>query len=280
MLYLVLGIFCSAAISVIMRFSERHINGKISMLAVNYFTCMTIAYISSGQAEFIPAAEGIKPALFMGVINGLFYVSELTMNQYNIKLHGVVLPSVFSRIGGLLLPLVVSVSIFGEHIRLTQIAGAVIAVAAIIVINYEKNTEKNSNPKITLMLVFIAEGLACVMSKVFEEKGNPLLSDNFLLYTFSTAFVFCVIIVLMRREKLGRYEIMFGVMIGAVNFGGSRFLLMALETVDAVIAYPLRSVAIIMVIALSGVCIFHEKLEKHKWMAIGAVLVSIVLLNI
>ena len=280
MLYLVLGIFCSAAIYIIIRLSEKYISGKISMLSVNYFTCMVIAFVSSGQPSFLPQTEGIIPALFMGIVNGMFYISELTMSQYNIKLHGVVLPSVFSRIGGLLVPLVASIAFFGEHLKITQFFGAAIAVAAIIVINYEKGAGNSKNPKITLMLVFMAEGLACVVTKLFEEKGNPLLTDNFLLYTFTTAFVLSLVIIFIRKEKPGKAEFIFGAMIGAVNFGGSRFLLMALRTVDAVVAYPLRSVAIIMVIALSGVMIFKEKLEKHKWAAIAAVLMSIVLLNL
>ena len=43
MIYLLLAILCSALISLIMRVSEDHVSAKKSMLATNYFICMSLA---------------------------------------------------------------------------------------------------------------------------------------------------------------------------------------------------------------------------------------------
>ena len=43
MFYLFLAIICSALISLIMRVSEKHISGDVSMLMMNYCTCLLIA---------------------------------------------------------------------------------------------------------------------------------------------------------------------------------------------------------------------------------------------
>ena len=85
---------------------------------------------------------------------------------------------------------------------------------------------------------------------------------------------------LLRKERLGLREIAFGALIGVPNFMGSRFLMKALEEMPAVIAYPSRSVAVILVVALAGVLLFGERLRKNQWMAVAAIMASLILLNI
>ena len=48
----------------------------------------------------------------------------------------------------------------------------------------------------------------------------------------------------------------------------------------AVIAYPTRSVAVILVVALAGVLFFREKLSRSQWIAVATIMAALVLLNI
>ncbi|MBQ7094502.1 MAG: hypothetical protein IJN84_08300, partial [Clostridia bacterium] len=64
------------------------------------------------------------------------------------------------------------------------------------------------------------------------------------------------------------------------NFLSSRFLLQALAELPAVVVYPTRGVATIVLISLAGVLMFKERLSKRQWYAMGAILVSVALLNI
>ena len=64
------------------------------------------------------------------------------------------------------------------------------------------------------------------------------------------------------------------------NFLSSKFLLSALATVPAVVAYPTFSVATLLVITLTGVLAFREKLKAHQWAALAAILVALVMLNV
>ena len=86
----------------------------------------------------------------------------------------------------------------------------------------------------------------------------------------------------MRRKKqrVGRWEILFGVLIAIPNFVSTRFMLSALAVIPAVIAYPASSVGTILTVTLAGVLFFHERLSKRQWIGIGAILVALVLLNI
>jgi len=69
-------------------------------------------------------------------------------------------------------------------------------------------------------------------------------------------------------------------LIGVPNFMQARFQLLALETIPAVVVYPVRSVGTILVITLAGVLMFREKLNKKQLAALVAILVSLVLLNL
>ena len=82
------------------------------------------------------------------------------------------------------------------------------------------------------------------------------------------------------RQKAGKWEWAFGLLIGIPNFFSAKFLLGALKTIPAVIVYPVYSVATILTVTLAGVLLFREKLEKRQWMALGIILLALVLLNL
>ena len=128
-----------------------------------------------------------------------------------------------------------------------------------------------------LLLLFIG-GMCDGMSKVYEELGDPALSGQFLFYTFFTAHALCLV---MGRGKLpGVKEWIYGTAIGVPNFYASQFMLQALATVPGVIAYPVYSVAGILLVTLAGVAFFRERLEKRQWMALGIILLALILLNV
>ena len=68
-------------------------------------------------------------------------------------------------------------------------------------------------------------------------------------------------------------------LIGIPNYFSARFLLLALGSVDAVLAYPMYSVATIIVITLAGILAFHEQLSRKKAVALAMIVVAVCLLN-
>jgi len=281
MIYLLLSILCSAMIAIVMRLGQDKVSSKLCMIATNYFTCLVMSWIMMGFGTPFPSEPGLRATLGMGTFNGFFYMLALILNQYNISRNGVVLPSVFSKMGGLLIPLLVSIVLFKETPTVFQFVGFVLSIVSVLVLNYRKE-ENGSGGKFMLSLfaLLIAEGCAGIMSKVFNEIGNEVLAAHFLLYTFVTAFLFCAIVILAKHERPGLHELIYGMMIGIPNFMGARFVLKALETVPAVIVYPARSVGTIVVIMLFGTLLFKERLGRQQIVAMGVILVSLVLLNL
>lgn len=278
MLYLLLAILSSALIAVIMRISSRTVTANIRMLAVNYLTCLLLAAVYAKFQVFPFRSPGFSAAVGMGALNGILYLLGFVLLQYNTRKNGVVLSSVFMKLG-LLVPMVLSVFLFAEIPTAVQCLGFFLALGAIILINYEKGAAF-SGSRLSLVLMLLAGGTSDAMSKVFEVYGPASLSDPFLFYTFASAFLLCTALALWKKERPDRHALLFGVLVGIPNFFSAKFLLMALGHLPAVIVYPTYSVATVLVVTLAGIFLFRERLRKLQWAALAVILTALVLLNV
>ena len=276
MFYLLLAIAGSAMISIMLRISSGKIKEGCSMLAFNYLTCTVLGMAYAGFTPGIAQNPGFPVALGLGIVNGILLLVSFILMQSSVRKNGVVLTSIFTKLG-LLVPVVLSVVVFREMPTWVQVIGFCIAIAAIIVINLQKDTGRFDWSLIILLLL---AGGTDAMAKIYEALGSADLTDPYLLYSFGAAFVLCVSVVIAKKELPGFREFLFGTLIGIPNFLSSKFLLSALATVPAVVAYPTFSVATLLVITLTGVLAFREKLKAHQWAALAAILVALVMLNI
>ena len=277
MIYLLLAILSSALISIGMRISDKHISNNISMLAVNYFTCAALAFFYIPAAR-IPFGAGMGTSLMLGIIGGVFYLGGFVLFQWNVSKNGVVLPATFMKLG-VLVPTLLSILVFGEKPGVMQLIGFAGALAAILMIHFEGKSSRAGN-RWALIALLLGGGMADAMSKVFEELGDPARKDWFLFYTFLTALLLCVGLIFLKKQRLRLPELFFGLLVGIPNYFSSRFLLLSLDSVPAVVAFPTFSVGTIVVVSCAGMLFFREKLSRRRTMALGIILVSLVLLNL
>ena len=279
MFYLLIAILFSSMLSILMRLSEGKIKGNVAMLAANYITCTVVAFLDAGADNVFTREEGITIAVILGLIGGCAYLTSFLLLQYNIKENGVVLPATFMKLG-LLVPTVASVVVFREQPQILQIIGFVIAIAAIILINSGKKADGNNELKIGLLVaLLVLAGIGDVMSKIHEEIGNVNLGDTFLLFTFGMACLLCICVMLYKKQKIGLWELFFGVLMGVPNYFSSKFILVALNYLPAVIVFPTFSVGCIVVVTLAGLLLFKEKLTKRQWTALAMIMVALAMLN-
>ena len=277
MFYLILGILASSMVSIVMRLTKTRVKNETSLLAVNYVTCILIAGTYMGFDRAVTNEPGFVTAMALGLGTGILYLAGFLLLQWNVGKNGVVLSSTFMKLG-LLVPIAFSLLFFGETPTALQAAGFVLAVAAVLMMNSGEKTV--SRARWALVLLLLSCGTGDAMSKVYEYLGRAEMSDQFLFYTFVSAFVLCLLLVIRKREKPGAKELFWGAMLGLPNYFSARFILAALQDLPAVIVYPTFSVASMVVLTLTGVCFFKEKLRQREWLAIGVILVSLVLLNV
>lgn len=276
MIYLLLALLCSAMITVCMRLCEKYRKNPTSMLAMNYAMCTMLSMVYSGQLTLLPKTDGLSVTLVLGIISGGLFLGSFLLLQWNVSRNGVALPATFMKLG-VLVPTLLSALVFGEALTVPRILGVVVAVAAILLM--QDKGEKGSSIA-GLVLLLLSGGFADFMSKLYEELGTQSLKDYYLLYTFLVALILCVALCLLRKQSLCCYDALFGLLIGIPNYFSTRFLLLSLNQLPAVVVYPTFSAGTIVLVSLAGMLLFNEKLKGRKWMALGIILAALVLLNL
>ena len=276
MMYLILAILSSAMVSIVMRLTKKRVQNETSLLAVNYLACVVIAGAYMGFSNALPKGAGSGTALSLGAVTGALYLLGFLLLQWNVGKNGVVLSSTFMKLG-LLAPIAFSILFFGELPTAFQTIGFVLAIAAVILINGGKSAAAKS--RWALILLLLTCGTGDFMSKVYEALGPKELNDQFLFYTFVFALILCAALVIIKREKPGLREILWGAALGLPNYFSARFILGALGEMPAVIVYPTFSVATMVVLTLAGVVFFKEKLSRREWMGVLLILVALAFLN-
>ena len=274
MIYLILAIVCSSMVTIVMRASEKYSKNNLSMLAANYLMCGLLGALYTGS--LFPAGEGLGRTLLLGGIGGVLFLGSFLLLQWNIHKNGVVLPTTFMKLG-VVIPTILSIAVFGEKPRIVQILGVLLAIGAIVLMQGGGGSAKST---ISLLLLLLVTGFSNSMSKIFEQVGAQAFSNHFLFYIFAMAFVLCVSLCIVKKQKITIADFLCGLAIGIPNYYSTRFMLLSLSRVPAVVAYPSYSVSSIVLVALVGVIVFKEKLSRRKLLAMGVILAALVLLNL
>ena len=279
MIYFILAILCSAGVSIFMRASEKYCQGHYGILLMNYVVCVLAGLILTGRGLTQTDGKGMPVTIVFGVVTGLLYCGSFILLQWNVRKNGVILSSTFMKLG-VIVPAVLAVVWFGERPGWNQGLGFILAITAILMIHLEKGkirTEKAYT--IGLLLLLLGGGLGDSMAKFYDVYGNPGLGSFFLMLSFLVSGIISGILVFRGGEKITKYEVLFGVLIGIPNYFSARFLLWALADIPAVITYPTYSIAAMALIGAAGVLMFREKLTKRQWGAYLLVILAVGLLN-
>ena len=279
MIYLMLAIASSALVSIIIRLGEDHVSNQMGMLLSNYVVCSICAIVCS-NSDVVTAvqASGVFD-IGLGVVCGFLYLAGLLLMQHNTKHNGVVLSSTFMKLG-VLIPTLMAIVFFREIPKGTQVIGIVLALLAIVMIHFEKDALKEGNKKIWLLVLLLCGGITDSTANIFEKFGSPAAKDVYLFMIFFVAGVLAFVLVLKSKKKVSPKDVIFGVILGVPNYFSSRFLLLSLSSMSAVVVYPTYSVATMIVITVVGVLAFKEKLDRKKAIALGMIVLALGLLNI
>lgn len=279
MINLILAIASSALISILMRYGDDKIENNMGMFIVNYLVCALLSKAFMGGTPLIVTADGIGLAVGLGIVSGIMYLLNFVLLKQNIQKNGVVLSSIFMKLG-VIIPTIMAILIFHEKSKLTQIIGVILALAAIVMIHFEKEDMNKARFKYLLVILLLASGFTDSLANVYDKLGNSDLKDHYLLFTFAAAAICAGILWVKQKEKMCRWDVIFGICIGVPNYFSARFLLGALHQIPAVIVYPVYSVLTIVTIIFAGVLIFGEKLSRKKVIAILMIFAALVLLNL
>lgn len=274
-----LAIASSALVSIIIRLGEDHVTNQMGMLLSNYVVCSICAIVCSNSDVVTAVQASGFFDIGLGVVCGFLYLAGLLLMQYNTKHNGVVLSSTFMKLG-VLIPTLMAIVFFREIPKGTQVIGIVLALLAIVMIHFEKDALKEGNKKLWLLVLLLCGGITDSTANIFEKFGSPAAKDVYLFMIFFVAGVLAFVLVLKSKKKVSPKDVIFGVILGVPNYFSSRFLLLSLSSMSAVVVYPTYSVATMIVITVVGVLAFKEKLDRKKAIALSMIVLALGLLNI
>jgi drug/metabolite transporter (DMT)-like permease len=280
MISLLLTILCSTSIALILKYSSVNKGNPVLLLASNYFIASAIGFI----LFFIePDTEFSLPSLVYGAVLGAVFVFSFFSFTKSIDAAGTALSTLSSRIS-LFIPVALSIIFFGETPSSTNLIGFVFTAVTIYLFYLSLRRDKSRTLKLSdyfyLAGVMIGIGIADFSMKVFQHT-RPLEEKQFFIASiFFFAFLYSFGIVLIKKIPLKQKTILSGGILGIPNVFSSVFLIGALQSIAAILVYPIVNVGVIILTAILAYLFWKERVNRLGILSLLTGLLSIIFLTL
>lgn len=211
-------------------------------------------------------------------INGFAFTfcSFKVLDRINLSLY-----SLFSMLGGMVLPFLQGILFYGEKITVAK-AVCFLFITVALVLTVEKGEKKQGT--IYYVLVFVLNGMSGVLSKIFAESNLPKTSAIGYTNLMSVCSVVISGILLLTISKKGAENNGFSLVGTAIcaasgisNRVANLVLVVALAHVDASVQYPMVTGGVMIVSTL--ICFFGKnKPSKKEVLSIVIAFIGLLLL--
>lgn len=174
--------------------------------------------------------------------------------------------SLYSMLGGMLLPFLQGILFYGEEITVAKVVCCFFIVAALLL---TVNKEKERGGTIYYIGIFILNGMSGVLSKIFASAPYPKsdASSYSILSAFWSAVISGLFLAFFFRQNDGTpkntpISVAVSSVGGIANRVANLLLVIALAHVDASAQYPLVTGGVIIVSTV--ICCFRENKPSKK----------------
>ncbi len=286
MLSLIFAMLCSASIALLFKVSESGKYNRSRVTTVNYIAAFSISmllFVLRSQSAGIRLDSifvGVNWPVVMGIglPAGLCFFGSFVLYQQSVKDNGASLSAMAGKMG-ILLPMIASILFWKEWPTAYQTIGIALAISAILYINSSPSSHQKI--KASLILLFLIGGLGEFTNKLFQVYGQSSDQSLFLFVVFATACLLSLIYTLKQAIVPGsslKKDILMGLAIGIPNLFSSHFLIRALNTMAAAIAFPAFSASTILIVALLSRILFGEKLNRRSMIGLSMTIVALLLI--
>lgn len=305
MLNLLAAVVCSSSVAVLLRISGKLGLGKLEVIAVNYLTAVLLSLViqgggisesfaaleaAAGQAmhggsSIFAIQDGVAWGIITGIPLGIIYFMAFVLYRKALGESGLGLSGGFAKMG-ILLPMALSMIIWGEFPGKLQWAGIAVAVLAVFTAAFRGSPEGRGRFSSVLLLVFVANGMAEFGSKVYQYLGGGGNRDFFLFWVFGVAFLCSVAGIAGERAKhqagssYSPMSVVFGIPLGVVNYFSSWFLIPALGELNSSVVFSVFGAGTVALLSVTGAAAFGERLDARRWASLVMVTAALVLVNI
>lgn len=290
MFYLAGSIILTSYLTLAFKMCERYKVSVFQAIVFNYLTCVITGSFVNGSFPVnteVMHTPWFKWACIMGVL----FVSIFNIVGITAQKIGVAVTSVANKLS-LIIPVVLSVYLYGESVQGWKLAGVLLALVAVVLTCYqskEQNAAKNVTHKkweyALPFILFIGSGLLDALinhvqkTYVTEENKNAYLISGFL----SAAVIGSVALIVQYitgRQKFAVKNLAAGILIGIPNYFSIWFLVRFLKSSpwQSSASIPVNNMGIVLFSSLVAWILFKEKLSKINWGGIVLSLIAIYLI--
>lgn len=297
MIYLILSVICTAMLVLAFKIFNRRQIPVFQAIVFNYISATLCAFVFLPDKQAVLSghifAEPWVPfALFLGsMFIGVFNLTAITTGFY-----GVSTASVAMKLG-LVFPVLLAFTVYGEPFDWMKLAGIVFAFAAVILCsvkedgdpvdtdNQSDNTNKaahHSSFAILPVIVFIGSGACDSLTQLANKKyvsAEGMEGFSFFLFATTAVIGMAIFIYQLARGKAKFHSgsLAGGVLLGIANYFSFLFLLKALATVPwgSSVVFPVSNLGTVALATLAGIVFFKEKISKLNMLGLAFAAVSI-----
>ena len=271
--YLLFTILCSSSIAIILKFNDTKKGEPIVILAGNYFVASftaTVLMLFSESKRF-----SIETLVF-GCLLGLLFVVSFYIYAKAISYAGTALATTSSRLS-VIIPFILSIIIFDEEPGLNQLIGFAFTIITFIFFYFSVKGNHSKDDSIikyvVLLAVFIGIGINDFAMKIFKSWRPAEEEPYFIIFIFSSAFIYSLSYILINKIKIERQTLIWGLVLGLPNVFSTIFLLAALTFLPAIIVYPLMNIGIIVLTTVLAFIFWRER--PNRWGVFALIVASL-----
>lgn len=217
--------------------------------------------------------------LSLGALHGVGYILAYVGMCAAMPRGGLTIPTTIMRLS-VALPVLASVFWWGEHPTQAQVVGIAATLAALVLLG-GRGTSGTPDPQIWPItgLLFLASGGASVVSKAFLMRGLPDAKTTYMAALFGTAALFGSLSFFFDTFHPTREDVGAGTLVGIVNVVATEVMLVALDRVPGVIAFPALACGGVVATALFCAVVWKERFTRRMLAGMGIALVGLALVN-
>ncbi len=285
MISLILATVFAAAFGLLIRVAQGMGANMVAVGAANYLAAMSVnAVLFLAAGVSVPHASTIAIA----IVGGATYASAFFMVARLTRQRGASITGAVMRISTLV-PVAVSLLVWGERLSGWQAAGAALALVSLPLLTLRPGTVKRDDtgrgPPLLVGLFFL-NGLCLLAPRAFRATEAVGEEAVFLAILFAVAATtLCAAWAVTERRAPAEshpllLDLLPGIAIGVCNALQNRFMITALQRLPGTLVYPFTAaVGLVLTVAVARMA-WRERFGALGAAGIALAVVSVVLVNL
>jgi len=286
MIYILFSILSSTSLFVIFKLANKlNLNIKI-IIVLNYLIASLLGYLLSYD-EFNKIITTISITnLISAFLIGTLFIINFVLIDVSTKKTGIAITTVMAKMS-VIIPIIFTLIYYSENINLLKILGIITALLAILLTVYNSNNENKKNKlSVIPLILFAGMGATDIIIK-FSQASNKqagISSEVFTTLLFIVSFIsgiFWYVTLSKKQKKFNKIDIIYGIILGLINFGSIYFFISALNTeiFSSSVIFGINHTSVVVASVLLGSILFKEGLSKINILGIIFSIISIILLT-